>query len=966
MKYNQKFEKVLPRVNLTESFIITESAYSSVAKDWIDFVDTIVEKAFDGSGKFKTFRGIIKEKTSLFAMCDRGKDILGIGSKFSVVDIDISGTQVEYKAKMGYKELIEIYFSSDKLKIGAISMRVIIDRFFAFQWSNKKLLYPITRTPERYQRPEDWQELIVDVELSNMLRNWFSKKTKPSEVVKYRRSAINSVVSSTCWYDSDQINDEELSLVQKAISDGGVTDGDKKQRRTHDFQILVMNEIRYMLIDSGRDDIRSPRNISKEKRGSHTDDNGNYIQKFEWIDTEQHPNLSPIKQKAEEYITRLRLEGLAVGTLATYGSLINKFVRYLMLHYPFEEITIDTVNNIYDPKNKDNLLDFYSNNGKSREVAIVEVKKCGDFLVHCELFSEKSRKNMPRARSRIRTQPYREAMPKEMVADIVDIIKHRPPNSTTKWDKERVDSSWWKFDVYPVYPMMMLFNYFIPVRGEQVRNLCRDKSFVFNNGLIETIVINTDKNVNRKYLQELPCVWDDLQKFVPFLKWHKGYFNHLQKVRYHDDNNSPWEDIRPLFITPNVLKPMNRGTHAVYHKKLLCVYQLEKMEEAKKRGDNNYPVVAWRKDEKPFFETAEEVGRASAKDMDEIDVMYDLHSLRVTGATRYLESGVGVSMVMELTGHKSIETFMRVYIRLTKEEKIKKLKSAIDKIYFGKKEDLVENSSNLIRGELTRAYSEGKDSLEKSFDDNALFSLHRKATVQTESIGLKKGTEIAVKKHPSSWVGMIHGICPRVNCPEGRENKCSLCPYLITGKLFMDGVVHQINRAFAEFQRCSCEINEHKKKNYTSQGQIAELESLLEEILGWQEILDKISIDIVKEESNDLSDDDDEKQLALIKEKAKSVFGTEVLTEELVYLKNAYDAQLIGVEQDRYALKVLTIKAMKLAVASGNENQFDLLSGDETKSIDMLMKYYVNAVEHKEDVNTFISSIKMLPVIHKK
>ncbi len=163
-------------------------------------------------------------------------------------------------------------------------------------------------------------------------------------------------------------------------------------------------------------------------------------------------------------------------------------------------------------------------------------------------------------------------MPKEMVAHIVDIIKTRPPQSTTRWDKNKVDSTWWKHDVYPVYPMLMLFMYYIPIRGEQARNLCRENSFIYDSrGAIETIVINTDKNVNRKYLQELPCVWDDLQEFVPFLKWHKEYYKHLPKVKYHNDDNSPWEDITPLMVTPNVLRPMSRNTHAVYHKKLLSL-----------------------------------------------------------------------------------------------------------------------------------------------------------------------------------------------------------------------------------------------------------------------------------------------------------------------------------------------------------------------------------------------------------
>ncbi len=66
---------------------------------------------------------------------------------------------------------------------------------------------------------------------------------------------------------------------------------------------------------------------------------------------------------------------------------------------------------------------------------------------------------------------------------------------------------------------MMLFGYYIPVRGEQVRNLCRRKdAFVIENGRVEKIIINTDKNLNRKNYQELPCVWEDLHNIFYIFK----------------------------------------------------------------------------------------------------------------------------------------------------------------------------------------------------------------------------------------------------------------------------------------------------------------------------------------------------------------------------------------------------------------------------------------------------------------
>ncbi|QOR61170.1 hypothetical protein IMZ28_06820 [Sulfurovum indicum] len=87
----------------------------------------------------------------------------------------------------------------------------------------------------------------------------------------------------------------------------------------------------------------------------------------------------------------------------------------------------------------------------------------------------------------------------------------------------------------------------------------------------------------------------------------------------------------------------------------------------------------------------------------------------------------------------------------------------------------------------------------------------------------------------------------------------------------------------------------------------------------------------------------------------------EKIPTELAYLKNAYDAQLLGVEKDHFGMKILTIKAMKVAVEMGDKDAFDSIGRDESKAIDLLMSYYTNGIEHKEDIGNFISSIGILP-----
>jgi len=210
-----------------------------------------------------------------------------------------------------------------------------------------------------------------------------------------------------------------------------------------------------MLIDSGRDDITPPRDIAREKRSDYFGEGSSLDGRFEWVDTERFPNLIGIKEKAYDYIHRLKIEGAAAGTINGKATAVNNFFKFLMDVYPFEKIDIDKIDESFEPGSSKSLLGYLEEVRSSRESAVAELYKIIQFLIHCELYSAKSRKNTPQQRQRTKREPYRDTMPKEMVAHIVDILKNRPPNSTTKWNRYKADSSWWKHDVYPVFPMLL-------------------------------------------------------------------------------------------------------------------------------------------------------------------------------------------------------------------------------------------------------------------------------------------------------------------------------------------------------------------------------------------------------------------------------------------------------------------------------------------------------------------------------
>ncbi|MFW3405570.1 hypothetical protein ACN9JU_01645 [Aliarcobacter butzleri] len=923
----------LPSVNTTHKFLVLAQKTNDIGLLWYEFIEKTILISMTFSEHFKLIRDAFENDMQIHDLKRANvRSLLGIGGRLSVIDIIHKDKNTQFKQLLTFEELIEIYMDDEEESF----KRMVIDRFLVFLWNKNILQYPIIKKVKNYTRPQSWSVYMDETEVTIFLKNRFNQ-INSFGVKAYGINAMFSVACSTNWKKLSDIKDNDVFNLEELIYKHT-----SKTNKKENYITTILNDIRLALIDSGRDDILKPKTSIEYRK------NYDKIRKFNFVNTQEYPNLYYLKEKAMNYYAVLENDGLAVGTITGELTSVVHLFKYLMNCYPTQEINQALIETMFEPTNELNLYVMLLNKMKSAKSTLNKIVK---FLVHCELFTIKAKTNMPKGKRQVSRKNFRSAMPKEMLKHIVQIIKHRPPLLATKWDRNKVDSSWWEHEVYPVYPLMMLFGYYIPVRGEQVRYLCRERSFVINNNKVETIIINTDKNVNRKEYQELPCVWEDLQIFATFIKWHKQYFKNIPKVMYHNDINSPWEDIEPLFNTPDFLEPLSRLTHFNYHKKVLCQYQLEIMEEAKQNGKDDYPIVAWAKEGKTFFKSITELNRCSSDRLKDIEIMYDLHSLRVTGATRYLESGLGINLVMQLTGHTTPDTLLRVYINLSLDEKKEKLKSAIENIYFGETENLLENTSDLIKGEFVKAHNQGQGKLQEALKQNDLFSMNRNLPNDSKHTEYVLGIEVS--HHPSTWLPMIHGICPAVACPDGRENRCSLCPYLITGKLFINGITLKANHALAKFQRDSLQKEEEEQKGYKNQALAYSLELQLEEILGWWDIMTKINNQLFISKSDTSTDS----HFLTQQQESKNAFVYETLDTELAYLANAYESKIFGVEHDRMGLKMLTIKAIKIANENKDNAMINNLANNELASIDYLMSYYTNKELINPQFKMFIKSI---------
>jgi len=930
----------LPVINDTGGFIVLEQTRGMLAQLWGEFIQITMYtlEHYSNAAYTKDITEYREGKKRLSSLDHKLRAQFGMVEEIPIADVtgfDDGGMLVEMK--MGIGEMIEIYYSDPKVWTSeGYNARAVIDRFFGYLWVRELLLYPL-KHPEGYQRPAMWKSILAvsiillgkDHPLIRILEERFRPmEGAVSNTRTYRLNAVSNLMVATTWRSPDDVTEEGLRKAEELISEH-LAGGGKRIR----FARLVINEIRYALTELGRGDIIPPNRGEKERRRRDKP-----FPNLMDVGPNTGENIMEIMSKGESFLAALKNDGLAKGTITGYASSLNAFFRYLIERYPDRKVTRDLVAEIYDPHNGSCLLEHLREKGMTDQGIARIISQVSSFLTHCELMTPRAMKNIPRVGGKTRRHGARRAMPQEMVSHLYDIIRNRPPNNPTIWFRKKADASWWEHDVWPVLPILFLLLYTIPLRGGQARHLCRKRSFVLDEKgeRLKKLVINTDKNVNRKYLQEIPCAWEELQIFVPFLKWHREYFPHLPEVTYNDDENTPWEKIEPVMILPDSPVPLSKRTMMDYHKRLLCRYQLEKMREAEERGKpDDYPLVAWSKSGRPFFESFEELDVASTYRISDIAVLYDIHSLRVTGATRYLEAGLGIPHLMMLTGHATPGVLLNIYIDLKEEERKRALESAIAKISFLDRKDAVESGRTFIREEMVGAFEEGKESMLEAIEKNDLFSPERRSASAAVQRELQRGTEIALETHPSNWQPMIHGICPGTKCPDGRENRCSLCPYFITGRLFLDGLVFMENRALARFERERVQAAEEREKGYASPARAEEMEITLEEAIGYHDILERILEDMKPEDGQGKEDGAN-----LPAETGTGRVVAEEIPETLAYLRDAYEAGLYGVEKDRYGMKVLVIRAMKIAAELGDSRSIPALADEPERAVDYLMDFY--------------------------
>ena len=913
-------------INIKDIFLISEKAEKDLPKEWLKFAyEELLLKNNTADYRIGNYMEKLKNREISFTMLpDKVKQIVMLSGEYAVIN---PLNLFEYERNLNYLDLINILLSKEKLKVYGYSYKHLVDRFFIGQWAKGRLLYPLFLNKEkRFQRQFNYEMFLYknNIPFIKSLFNYAKLYNK----IPIFRNAFN-IILATNWRFVSDVTNKGILKIKEIIEKSNLNSAQKK------WYIRSLNFIVYALIQDGRTDLKTPYQYTKELFPRE-------LKFFKKVDelVEKCPNYYPLKKEFIEYIKYLEVkEQLASSTINTVRSYLMTFIDYIIEKKCDCVLLQKTFDEMFNFMKDDNFVKYINETKGKKGTSII--RKIATFLGYAGYLSPYIKKMLPKEKSRIKETP-RIPFKLEMIKDLVDILLNRPPYEPTKWSKEKADISWWPHEVYPVLPLMILLHLYIPVRGSQIRNLCRRKSFVLNEeGKIEKLVINTDKNRHRDYLQEIPFVFSRLEIFNDFLKWHKEYYPVLPLYEY--DKNSPFDKIEPLFIQPLGLKPIDKRTHLIYLKRVFAQYRIE----LALKGKNNIHFVSLTEKGKQilgkeFFESVEELNEVTNEFIYKyVNTIYDIHTFRVTGVTRYLEAGLPFNVVMMLTGHTNPNIMLHVYNKLSFNEKKELLKSAEKSIMFDNPEKLKDAKEKLIQEEIFPYYDPEKpEKLKSILETNKLFTPRVKKGSNTTKI-INAIDEVA-KISPLNWIPIAGGICPSTTCPDGREKRCSLCPYFVTGIHFLDEIIFRVNKLILEFNR---KVEEYKlsKENV----KLEDLEILIEEIYGWLNIIEDIQNSLDNNEANN--------KLPAKLEKSKIV-GQANIPDVLAYLENCYQAKVLGTAPDIYGIKVLTIKAIKLAMKKNNTDINEIIS-NESKAIDYIMSYYQKSKKSPEFLTSFLKDL---------
>lgn len=317
----------LPRVNLSGKFIILKESYNTLAEDWLSFINFYIEHDIpnDSTNK-KNILVKFKKSYELYSnhfigASDKIAEIFGLKNELQVISLAKSGNNYKYIAVTSYDTLIDLFYKSNSLVGNLVLLRTMMDRFFLYQYSNKKLLYPITKAKEGVSRNYQYKHYIFNKDILFQFNDF--KKYKNVATQNYYNNILIYLLSYMNIKNSDDIENSDLNSIEKYIKEHGI-----QESKQGDSYLYILNELRRMLILEGRKDIDAPIDRKSITFGVNKSDPTRFLK--EVIDIKIYPNFEIIMLKMYHYLIYLKNDGLTAGTIKGFSYHLKIFLKYLI------------------------------------------------------------------------------------------------------------------------------------------------------------------------------------------------------------------------------------------------------------------------------------------------------------------------------------------------------------------------------------------------------------------------------------------------------------------------------------------------------------------------------------------------------------------------------------------------------------------------------------------------------------
>jgi ribosomal protein L7/L12 len=552
---------------------------------------------------------------------------------------------------------------------------------------------------------------------------------------------------------------------------------------------------------------------------------------------------------------------------------------------------------------------------------------------------------------------------------IEDILRNRPPKSDY-YKKLNIDenyTNWWQNYniVAPFEPLILLMHLYIPARGINFRLADRNSFLVKNEqGKVTGYYFTHDKNKKRKTPYIAPNIWgDDLAIIENFIEYSKIHFNHQKPIKYDKQNPN---GIVPLFPNAKGTGFYTEDQHMKYWKRVLLKAQVELNNVG---NEENIILIYSNNPDIKLPQESFAVDNLSQGDMENFTVRYDLHSLRHTGATKYANAGMPLKLLMLLTGHIDPNVLQSVYIEIDIEKMIKTWEELQNTNLEGMK--LSEAGNKLI----SRVKTKTKEMLQENNPEKLLEFLQKEKFISIGSyLNSDKLSQYSMedfsKVDPIFWnFDRGPGICTSSVCPQGLENRCSLCPHFITSPVFMHEISIHINLQNARLSKYINMIIENRENGYRERNEeirkSAQVE--LEDMLGWTEIiksLDEIRVNHISK-SNEISSDRRVIESNMTVEPLYTL--APIRNSDHSLLKLVYD----GVELKKYdhesmqdASEKLVAKLIRYAARNGIFEEID--GKDKYEIFEWFRPVYNEVIALEKDKNSDTRLLNILNMLSDK